>query len=218
MEKRFLWRKEDSDKVGPGGAGEGFAISVKKNPQRGSFGLSAAYWEIFQLDHPSGNPVSITNGRKKSLWQKVDFALFLFHIRTRSIKGLPLNRNEIWNYQEIKMLNVELLRGWDWVPLCRSLHGQLVEFFCWNLECFCPPLKRSLFVDGDIFNPRQIDATSFANCKITFFALFFTLSHWPQTSKNIPEEYLIANWSGLQFSGKTVFCRNSISSVLTDHK
>ena len=123
--------------------------------------------------------MSITNGRKKSLWQKVDFALFLFHIWTWPIKGLPLNRNEIWNYQEIKMLNVELLRGWDWVPLCRSLHGQLVEFFCWNLECFCPPLKRSLFVDGDIFNPRQIDATSFANsCKITFFADFFEISNW----------------------------------------
>ena len=163
--------------MGPGGAGEGFAISVKKNPQRGSFGLSAAYWEIFQLDHPSGNPVSITNGRKKSLWQKVDFALFLFHIWTWPIKGLPLNRNEIWNYQEIKMLNVELLRGWDWVPLCRSLHGQLVEFFCWNLECFCPPLKRSLFVDGDIFNvPNWCDII----CQLQnyLFCRFFEISNF----------------------------------------
>ena len=65
--KRFLsWWKEDSDKCAE------VCHFCEENPQRGSFGLSplsSCCWEIFQLDHPFGNLVSITNRRKKSLWQ-----------------------------------------------------------------------------------------------------------------------------------------------------
>ena len=77
------------------------------------------------------------------------------------------------------------------------LHGQVVEFFCWNLECLYSPLKRSLFVDGDIFNvPNWCDII----CQLQnylfciFFFFFFRLSYWPPHPRlfSTPEECSIA--------------------------
>ena len=50
------------------------------------------------------------------------------------------------------------------------LHGQLVEFFCWNLESAAsPPHWSGRFLSTGTFSMCQIDATSFANCEINFF-------------------------------------------------
>ena len=154
-----------------------FCHFCEENPQRGSFGLSSAYWEIFQLDHPLWKScVHFQCKKEKPLTEKkVDFAVeklsFSFFCQP--------SKEYLW--KKLRWyLNVKLLRGWYWAVVqvpCMGI-GQVVEFFCWNLEysSLYSPLKRPLFVDGDIFNvPNWCDII----CQLQnlLFCNIFWLSH-----------------------------------------